>query len=481
MSQTPCNALCSFHCTTERQTGAMDSPYPELHSSASTPFDSQIPVIWKAIDRAEADISTTDHRLMHLQSTIEQLKRHRAELEDFAKSHRAMVSAFRRLPTEILSKIFVESVDVNAKFDPRRNEPWIIAQVCHRWRAVAITSPRLWRHFNLPYTRNGPNLRPALTLQLERASNAPLSIRFRPQFSLDVLKLFLAASPRWEVVTLDLRDNEFAHFIGGSFPTLKLLTLRSWEPLMCTDDVDMLESLPALKHLKLDLTEALPRRLLLPWSQLRTCTLVNFHSLDALWILSQLSPKTAVSLIRGANVDGERSTSHTTSPIKSLKIDACGEDFAEDLLTSLVAPTLEEFHFECLEIEGETVDHIRSFLDNSMCPLTQLRIHTRSVLGDDLIHILETSHSHSIVHLDVFSTAISNHSLDALSSQRVVPHLRTLVLRGHGEFDPAHLLMMLGSRTPVLRSVRSAEFPGDMDLHSASAAGGLQLIVIDDE
>ncbi|KAJ7707331.1 hypothetical protein B0H17DRAFT_1032408 [Mycena rosella] len=483
MSRIPCTSFCPFHCAVEAATGPLTSPYPDLLSSASSPSDLQVAVIWRAIETAETEVSAVDTHLVHLRSAMEQHTRKRAELQDFVKSHRAMVSAIRRLPSELLSEIFVESVDVSATFEPGRNEPWMIAQVCSRWRAVALTSPRLWSNFVLP--ADDPYSMRALSLQLERASHAHLFIRFTSRPTLDTLNLFLTASAHWEVVTLALGPAEFTHLFdyGGNFPTLKTLTLRSWEPIQCTDGQgDMRESFPALRNLQLDVCyEAFPRQLLLPWSNLRTCTLQKAHSSDALWLLSQLSPNTEFSVVRCANLDFARSTLQTKSCVRSLTITTCSTLFVRDLLTGLVAPALQELTLERIDDDDDQIqrDQLLSFLDRSACPLTHLRICATTISGDDLIRILEMPPTRGIVHLDVSAAAVWNRGVGALGAQHLVPNLRTLVLQGTPDIKHVPLLALLRSRWPVLRSVRldGSESPQDVNSSSSLEAGELDVII----
>ncbi|KAJ6545049.1 hypothetical protein DFH09DRAFT_659087 [Mycena vulgaris] len=489
MSRVCCNSLCSFHCHAVENETTLTSPYPELLCSAGTPSDAQLPVIRRAIERVEKEISATDNHLARLRGAMDQLIRRRAEQADFVKSHRAILSAIRCFPSKILSEIFEKSVNASATFDPRRNEPWMIAQVCSRWRTVALTSPRLWRHFFLPYRQNihdDAYLMRALSLQLERASHAPLSIRFsRGQLTFDVLDLFLTASAHWEAVTLFLSTVEFDHLFhqSGRFPFLKALTLRSRKSILSADDrVDMLAALPVLEHLELDLSnEEFPRHLLFPWSQLRTCTLTNFHSREVLWILSQLTPNTAVSLVQCANFDDVPSKSQTTSTIRSLTITRCASKFTKELFTSLVAPGLEEFAVES-EKNGDNIPRriMISFLDESACPLTHLRINANTSDGD-LIQILESPHARNLVHLDLSATERYNWGANVLTSQHLIPHLRTLVLRGNHKFKHAQLLETLASRRPVLRSVRLDGSQRDMNLQSTVDPDGLEVILFEDQ
>ncbi|KAJ7112007.1 hypothetical protein C8R44DRAFT_632848, partial [Mycena epipterygia] len=113
-----------------------ESPYPELLLSNTVPLDSQIPVILSAIRAAQGDIRAleTDQKIVD-----ERVKERRSALHDFIQTHRSMVSAMRRLPSEILSEIFVHCSTKQDGCKPR-----LFATVCSRWREVGLSNPRFW-------------------------------------------------------------------------------------------------------------------------------------------------------------------------------------------------------------------------------------------------------------------------------------------------------------------------------------------------
>ncbi|KAJ7301661.1 hypothetical protein DFH08DRAFT_906622 [Mycena albidolilacea] len=464
-----CDSLCSLHYASETTTGLLVSPFSDLLStSVSPPSDSQIQEICSEIERAESTISDTDTHLARLQGAMDKLLRHRAELVDFVKSHRAVISPLRRLPSEILLEIFEHCRLDHLTFltaGPHRNMLWIISQVCSRWRTVALNSPMLWRRFVLRDWLSNihhHDLMRLSAMQLARARCVPLSLDLTfDDLVVDTLALFLAVSAQWEDVELILCPRGFRHFFNhsGTFAALKRLTMSSWNPLPDTHDVDWRESFTALEHLTLKLfNEPFPRRLLLPWAQLRTCALKNVDSFEVLWIASQLSPGTAVSTFEGmdiANGGDVRSTSQTRSLISSLTLTKCGEAFVSNLLNSLVAPAI-----ETLVLEGIITRDIIHFLRQSACTLKCLRIDT-PISEEHLIPLLESPHTHSIIHLDLSGTPTSTRGIASLAAHS---QLRTLVLQGGSE-DHEPLLTTLAHHRPVVQSGFSEPFPHKSRIH----------------
>ncbi|KAJ7198272.1 hypothetical protein GGX14DRAFT_325273, partial [Mycena pura] len=117
------------------------SPCPELLVTNSVPSDVQINEIHSFIQSAEAEISALKDHMVQVQRTLDRLESQRAELASLVKSHRGVVSTFRRLPTDILGEIFSQCLGARAHSPKALSH---LVGVCARWRAIAIASPLLW-------------------------------------------------------------------------------------------------------------------------------------------------------------------------------------------------------------------------------------------------------------------------------------------------------------------------------------------------
>ncbi|KAJ7156647.1 hypothetical protein C8R46DRAFT_860900, partial [Mycena filopes] len=108
------------------------------------PSDSQAATVLTDIVKAENAIAIASAHISHLQAALKRLVQQCEELQTFVKTHRAVLSILRLLPDEILLEIFQHCL---APHDARATAPWVVSHVCRRWRAVALSSPQLWRHF----------------------------------------------------------------------------------------------------------------------------------------------------------------------------------------------------------------------------------------------------------------------------------------------------------------------------------------------
>ena len=87
-------------------------------------------------------------QLDKLLGTIEKARKlvisRRAEHASLANAYRGALSLLRNFPAELLEQIFFHCVEfVHNTLSPN-NPPWVFGKVCHRWRSVALSSPRLW-------------------------------------------------------------------------------------------------------------------------------------------------------------------------------------------------------------------------------------------------------------------------------------------------------------------------------------------------
>ncbi|KAK0445042.1 uncharacterized protein EV420DRAFT_983296 [Desarmillaria tabescens] len=68
----------------------------------------------------------------------------RRHLQQYDTTHQGILSCIRTFPTEILEKIFMQTVDNHYDvFDTKRG-PWALGHVCRRWKDISRSYPALW-------------------------------------------------------------------------------------------------------------------------------------------------------------------------------------------------------------------------------------------------------------------------------------------------------------------------------------------------
>ncbi|KAJ7461661.1 hypothetical protein FB451DRAFT_1562906 [Mycena latifolia] len=140
------------------------------------------------------------------------------------------------LPLEILSEIFIHCLPDSEFMQPDTNSaPLILLGVCRKFRAVALTTPKLWSSLNFDIqmaTRT--EFADLLRVWLPRARSAPLSLCLHDSDGgqasdsvLSILHTIVDLSPQWCNVDLYLARywTELLLPLEGKFPSLEKLTI----------------------------------------------------------------------------------------------------------------------------------------------------------------------------------------------------------------------------------------------------------------
>ncbi|KAJ7036290.1 hypothetical protein C8F04DRAFT_1095997 [Mycena alexandri] len=180
---------------------------------------------------AETGIALVEEKISDMKRVLDQLHQRRQSLRDYIADHRRVIAPIRRLPTELLAKIFSHCVEGRAyDWDPATNVEWILVQVSRAWRALSISTPQIWSRIRMTSASTPKNidLKAVLLLQLERSAHSPLTIGFDLKLSWEkprrpVLAALLSARDRWQDVYI--RSSDFLLFRSTTFPKLMKLSL----------------------------------------------------------------------------------------------------------------------------------------------------------------------------------------------------------------------------------------------------------------
>ncbi|KAJ7167998.1 hypothetical protein C8R46DRAFT_1350869 [Mycena filopes] len=389
--------------------------------------DPQAAVLRSEIERAKAEISTASLHIAHFQDALERLLRHREEVETLVRTHTGALSTLRRFPNEILLEVFHQALAEGAATD---QVPWVLSEVCSHWRPVMLAAPSLWGHFPLSLDGNRPLSTPMMSLQLERAHHARLSIDFGNSVSADALALFLPVASQWQDVEMLVTDFMSPELTGHIFPALKNLTLGGQTHMRLEPDIDRVGSLPVMTQLTLDM---------------RPLVSTSANLYGATWrilfgILPQLNHGTLVTIVDSFQTS---SLGQISSLARSLTFTNCGPDFLGNLLSALSAPALDTLIVQTYTPTPANewfVDHVILLLSRSACPLTRF-CYDGCLDEDDFARILESPHIHNVIDLDFPRAPLSPRSVAVLAT---LPSLRTLVVCG----TPADGAALLAALTP---------------------------------
>ncbi|KAJ7849799.1 hypothetical protein B0H14DRAFT_861269 [Mycena olivaceomarginata] len=173
-----------------------------LLTNNDVPLESQIPLIRDIISDGQTEFD-------ELEAILAQLIPRRNEVAERVRQHRAVLSAVRRVPPELIGDIFALTLSDNDDASATANKPpWYLGHICRSWRHAALSYPRLWSYIAVPSflaSKDSPLLS-GIQAQLFRSASGPLDIRWpfvQDEVNSDLLELVLPHSNRWRSLTFD--------------------------------------------------------------------------------------------------------------------------------------------------------------------------------------------------------------------------------------------------------------------------------------
>ncbi|KAJ6588198.1 hypothetical protein B0H19DRAFT_200341 [Mycena capillaripes] len=128
-----------------------------------------------AADRA--CIADIDAQISELESALNSLKEKRRLAQDRLDAYTYPVLT---LPNEMVAEIFVHFLPAYPKCPPPigLRSPYLLCQICRKWREIAFATPALWRAISLSFSKKKrfEQKRHLLAISLERSGSCRLSI-----------------------------------------------------------------------------------------------------------------------------------------------------------------------------------------------------------------------------------------------------------------------------------------------------------------
>ncbi|KAF9525283.1 hypothetical protein CPB83DRAFT_772315, partial [Crepidotus variabilis] len=101
------------------------------------------------------EIDQVDKEIQRLENNLNAIRDKRIKTQQLVHSYQAVLSPARRLPHDILREIFLHCLPANRNPIMSASEaPMVLTRVCSSWRAVALSSPRIWARLHIPFPGN---------------------------------------------------------------------------------------------------------------------------------------------------------------------------------------------------------------------------------------------------------------------------------------------------------------------------------------
>jgi hypothetical protein len=227
------------------------------------------------------NIVELDKEMARIKEVLTRISSRRKEICAEIEQHETLLSPVRRLPDELLSEIFIHCLPSLPTF-PESSEaltyqtPLLLAQICSRWRAVALATPAIWsdiRAFRVdPWrTVRSKDIIALLKTFLRKSGRHPLSLALRDGCPNAQVDAALPFRDRWQYLELSLSSESIDALapIRGALSSLRSLTVNnhSYDSINPAT-LDIFEIAPQLHVVKLVYKYPTHQWIKLPWAQL---------------------------------------------------------------------------------------------------------------------------------------------------------------------------------------------------------------------
>ncbi|KIJ64358.1 hypothetical protein HYDPIDRAFT_112355 [Hydnomerulius pinastri MD-312] len=462
-----------------RSRTAMDPKIPSSISrlfhtnSVPSPMDAQ--EINELLAERNQELSVVSKEIERARAEVQRLENKHAEVQGVVHELEALMSPVRRMPTDIMAKIFEHAVRDQdmPKPDPRL-APLLLGQICHSWRSLLFSLPCLWTTLQVDFPSGAKEWERimqskimSMHVWLSRSKAVPISvflnhprgsqIQWAALMLLD--KEILTLGARLKELTLHFSPQALSTlltFTQSPLPYLEHLELQNSNSLPANDNPPalILHSAPNLRRLSVSWCSLDLREFQVPWNQLLELNLQYdassfwnpVHS-DYLQILSQCPNLTTCFLGVGAtieDVDPETIQPVTLTNVHTFKVSVYVQTaYLRHFFDALRLPKLRSFEIKNVSLAlgsftGET--ECLPFLERCADTLEAISFSRMDVSDPAILSCIAQLH-HLKTMFFLPGVLRLNHSLltaltygspstdGASDFQRICPSLETLQLR----------------------------------------------------
>ncbi|KAJ7728951.1 hypothetical protein DFH07DRAFT_850664 [Mycena maculata] len=233
----------------------MTSPFASKLRTNYCPSDEEVAEIKALLVEPCLRLKGLDDKITALQKALDKLTQERDSLEAYVQAHTALISPSRRLPLDIIQEIFVACLPThrNCVMDARE-APVLLGRLCSSWRAVSLSTPRLWASLHVVDVGRLAPVHDSSSRRLEeraalipevtrtwlgRSGQCPLSVSlYTFPFPSDpvaptILETLIQVAPRWQHIQFTIPaaflDTQF-QLAAKDVPILKSIALHQYDP-----------------------------------------------------------------------------------------------------------------------------------------------------------------------------------------------------------------------------------------------------------
>ena len=268
------------------------------------------------------ELQEIDIEIQRLYELVDTMKTKRETIQKRIYDHNIILAPARRLPLDVLHEIFFHCLPAHRNPIMKSSEsPLLLTRICSSWRAIALSSPRIWSKIHIPLpgdpsftprdeiitdglSRRRQKIASVLQLRcdavrrwLSRSGTCPLSISIHhpsysyvpyskvQELSYEMFDILLSFADRWSDVDLSMPEDIYTQLQGNTQPTtfsslksLKLNLRRKFHSNSQSPPIRLLAA-PGLCSITISATQTtynMMGKLVQPiWNQLTHITLAS--------------------------------------------------------------------------------------------------------------------------------------------------------------------------------------------------------------
>ncbi|KAG1747897.1 uncharacterized protein EDB91DRAFT_49244 [Suillus paluster] len=370
----------------------LDTPYSNIPNTDHSAIELKDQSISAIVTERQQQLNTILHEISDLQTIMDSIKNLRHQLvkekDKITRSmnlHKGLTSALWRLPTEVMSHIFVSCLpDTKHLSLAPKIAPMLLTRICRRWREIAVGIPSLWCRLSL----SGDLQRAAFYYDswLKRSRGRPLSLELK-YFDHHLTKLRSLLQPyNNQISSLSIHFFRHPELLLTDLPALEDLTISICEPYAIPAIAQSISgqglTLHGLKVMGMVFDLQRLSYFNPVWPQLKNVEIAIYQP-NAVLHLLHLCPNLSSLTIRTAFDDIQALEPFTHTKLQSLRIDHnyAPTNRLSGLFNSLSLPNLRML--EARRIRTCPHQEFKALLVRSNCPLESLIFGAGVMTTDD--------------------------------------------------------------------------------------------------
>ena len=115
------------------------------------PSESTILEVTESLKSPLNELQKFDIEIQRLCDLLEAMKIKRQSIQKIIEDHNIILSPVRRLPPDVLHNIFFHCLPTHRNPIMKSSEsPVLLTRICSSWKAIALSSPRIWSKIHIP-------------------------------------------------------------------------------------------------------------------------------------------------------------------------------------------------------------------------------------------------------------------------------------------------------------------------------------------